>query len=318
MQTVVQDVRFGLRMLRKNPGFTVVTVLTLALGMGLVSTQFSLIDGALLRPPPYPDSDRLFHFARLRRQMNEGLMPIREFLALREQQTAFEDVAAYRAEYQNLSHPNGTPRRLRGLAVTAGFFRLLRLGPQVGRDFRAGEDEPGQPLVAVIGHGVWQEESGGDTAVIGCAVRINGEPGTVIGVMPAGFRFPENEECWTRFRLDARVLTGVGVYGVMAFAVQRRTREFGIRLALGATGREILGLLFQQKALGTCVGVAAGLGLGFALTRPLAPYLLRVSANDPIIYAGVAMVLVAVTVLAIWIPSRRAARVDPMVALRAE
>jgi ABC-type antimicrobial peptide transport system permease subunit len=120
------------------------------------------------------------------------------------------------------------------------------------------------------------------------------------------------------FALTALVLTGVGVYGVMAFAVQRRTREFGIRLALGATGREILGLLFQQNALGTSVGVAAGLGLGFALTRPLAPYLLRVSANDPIIYAGVAIVLVAITVVAIWIPSRRAARVDPNVALRCE
>jgi len=104
----------------------------------------------------------------------------------------------------------------------------------------------------------------------------------------------------------------------MAFAVRRRTREFGVRLALGATGGKILTLLFRQGAVQTGIGVTAGLALGYALSRPLAPLLPKVSADDPALYVAVALVLTVVAALAIWLPARRAARVNPMVALRTE
>lgn len=207
----MNDLKFALRQLLRNPGFTAVAVLTLGLGIGLVSAQFTLIDGVLLRPLPFPDSERLFHIGR----QNEGSdghswrpITMAEFLAHREQQTHFDEIAAFQEGTFNLSRTGGPPRRLGGTAVTANFFRLLRMAPQAGRVFQPGEDQPGQPLLAILSDAVWREEFGGEAAVVGQAVRLNGEPATVIGVMPPGFRFPNREDCWINLRLRPEAVPG--------------------------------------------------------------------------------------------------------------
>jgi len=190
-------------------------VLTLSLGIALVVTQFSLIDGLLLRPMPFADSERLFHIGRLQHNgLERGWQPVSldEFLAHRAQQTTFDELAAFHGGNFNLSHAGGPPRRLDGIATTANFFELLRTRPQLGRGFGPGEDQPGSPLLVVLGHALWQEEFGSDPTVLGRAVKVNGEPGTVIGVMPAGFMFPDREECWVNLRLDPALSEGpVGI-----------------------------------------------------------------------------------------------------------
>ena len=120
------------------------------------------------------------------------------------------------------------------------------------------------------------------------------------------------------FAVTALALAGVGIYGVMSFAVAQRTREFGVRLALGATRHDILALLFRQHALRTGAGVAVGLGLGYVLLRPLAPFLANIDTTSPGLYLALAALLAAVALLALWFPARRAARVDPAVTLRAD
>lgn len=220
----MNDLSFAVRQLRRNPGFTAVAVLTLALGIGLVSTQFSLIDGVLLRPLPFRDSDRLFHVARASDGSDGGNwrpMPIQEFLAVHEHQEAFDDLAAFHSGTFNLNHPGGAPRHLRGQAVTPNFFSLLRTPPQVGRVFRPGDDAPGQPVFVVLAHGVWQEEFGGDPSVVGRPVRINGEAGTIIGVMPSGFGFPARDDCWVSLRPRPEVTEGWGAQSVEAIGLLR-------------------------------------------------------------------------------------------------
>ncbi len=201
----MNDLRFAFRQLLKNPGFTALCVFTLGLGIGLVSIQFTLIDGVLLRPLPFPDGERLFHIGR---NSDHGNMepwrplPVREFLMQREQQSSFEALAGFRAGTFNVSQAGQPSRRLGGSAVTANFFSLLRMAPQVGRAFQPGDDRPGQPLLVVLGDAAWRDAFGGDPGVVGQSLQVNGETATVIGVMPAGFRFPNREECWVNVRLD--------------------------------------------------------------------------------------------------------------------
>jgi putative ABC transport system permease protein len=232
----MSELRHALRQLRLNPGFAAVAVLTLALGIGLVSAQFTLVDGVLLRPLPFPDSGRLVHVS----QVSGGgagwqPMSVAEFLDHRAGQEDFEGLAAFGDENLNLNHGDRPARRLRGLAVSVGFFDLLRVPPELGRHLVTGEDGPGQPLRVVLGHALWRDEFGGDPAALGRAVRINGETATIVGVMPPGFRFPGDEECWINLRLasvpgDGQTPRRVQVLGRLL--PQRSPREAAARLSV--------------------------------------------------------------------------------------
>jgi putative ABC transport system permease protein len=207
--------------LSKQPVFLLTTVLTLALGIGLVTTQYSLLDATLIKPLPFPDGERIWHVSRAGAPANGNWSSIdlQEFRVQREGQQSFEQLAGFRSETYNLSTGDGPPQRLWGSAVTAEFFELLRVPPILGRSFVQGEDQPGAPLKAVIGHAVWRDGLGGDPAVIGRTVRLNGESAEIIGVMPEGFVFPTTDTVWVNLRLPAagspldpmRMVQGLGL-----------------------------------------------------------------------------------------------------------
>jgi len=200
----LQDLRVGLRMLARRPAFSLIAASSLALGIGLVATQFSLIDGVLLRGLPIADAQRLMHVSRADPQQgNRGswqAVPYRDFLVLRERQTVFESLAGMNQFSLNLSGGGRIPSNHLGALCSANLLDVLGMQPMLGRWFTPDEDKPGRPLQIVLSHALWQEEFGSDPAVLGLALAINGEPGTVIGVMPPHFEFPVQEQLWTNLR----------------------------------------------------------------------------------------------------------------------
>jgi len=189
-----QDVRYGLRMLRKNPGFTMVAVLTLALGIGVNSAAFSLVSAVLIRPLPFKAADRLFWITEFypRSKVSYVLAPY--FVGWRQHSQVFEELAAYGSgisPFVNLVIPNGgDPERVSNAAVSANLFSLLDVRPSQGRAFLPEEDRPGAAPVAMLSHALWQRRFGANPAAIGKTVALDGRPFTVVGVLPASFRFP--------------------------------------------------------------------------------------------------------------------------------
>lgn len=182
----LRDLRYGLRQLAKAPGFAVVAILTLALGIGATSAIFSVVHGVLLRPLPYPDSDALVRVHEVVPQYGRFSVAPANFLDWRSQNPVFERTAAYNAISATLSQGDD-PERVQGAAVSWDMFDLLRVAPALGRTFRTDEDAPGTNNVIVLSHGMWQRRFGGDSGVPGRAITLSGTPVTVIGVMPAGF-----------------------------------------------------------------------------------------------------------------------------------
>jgi putative ABC transport system permease protein len=186
---VLQDVRFGLRQLRKSFGFTAVATFTLALGIGANTAIFSLVSGILLQPLPYPRSSELVSVTATD---HGGTYPKGAFAAMREQIHTM-DVAAY-AEGQefNLTHA-GEPVRLSGTSVSAELFAILGTRPEIGRVFASGEDAPGQDNSVILSHDLWEQRYGGDAAIVGRPIELEGVSRQVIGVMPANFHFPSTQ-----------------------------------------------------------------------------------------------------------------------------
>lgn len=193
-----QDVRFALRMLRKSPGFTIVAVLTLALGIGATTAIFSLVSGILLRPLPYAEPDRLVRL--LQAYPEKGLDPWRlsqaSFALFRDQNHVFSSLAAYSTGGVNLTGRD-RPERLQAAKVTADFFKVLGTPPLLGRTFLPGEDTPGRNTICVLSHGFWQRNFGNDTGVIGKSLVLDNSSVEIVGVMPAEFKFPTSDtEVW--------------------------------------------------------------------------------------------------------------------------
>jgi putative ABC transport system permease protein len=207
----LQDVRFGGRVLRKNPGFTLVAVLALALGIGANSAIFSVVYGVLLRPLPFPDADRLalvyMHFSP--QNMEHGNISIADFLDWRAQNRSFEEPALFAvagvAQLRRFDITGaGEPEQVRGSAVTAGFFPALRVNARLGRLFLPGEDAAGGEHKVVLSESLWRRRFGSRSDAIGQSITLNGAPYTIIGVLPASFQFarmPDNE-VWTNLLLN--------------------------------------------------------------------------------------------------------------------
>jgi predicted permease len=190
-----QDLSYGVRMLSKNPGFTVVAVLALALGIGANSAIFSVVNTVLLRPLPYQDPDRL---VMVWEDDTKGGYPrdtpaVANYIDWRDQSQAFEGMAAIAEQNFNLTG-TGEPERIEGRLVSANLFSLLGVEPQAGRAFLPEEDQPGRDRVVVLSHGLWQRRFGSDGKIIGRTLTLNGESYTVVGVMPPGFQFPTRED----------------------------------------------------------------------------------------------------------------------------
>jgi predicted permease len=188
MQTLWQDLRYGARMLMKKPGFTLIAVATLALGIGATTAIFSVVNAVLLRPLPYPDADRLLTIGQ---QYKSGPMGAGEpkFMFWREQSQSFEAMAAYSnfgGAGGNLSGGNEA-EYVNGLRVSVDFFRVLGVSPALGRGFTEEEDKPGAERVAILSDGLWQRRFGGDRGLIGKTVLVNGKPVMIVGVTPPQF-----------------------------------------------------------------------------------------------------------------------------------
>jgi putative ABC transport system permease protein len=197
MNTLWQDVRYGLRTLLRRPGFAAVAILTLALGIGANTAIFSVVNAVLLRPLPYKDAERLVAVYETTGGNHE-----RDFISYpnlqdyREQSKSFEDFATFVPQSVNLTGM-AEPDRVRGGFVNSGFFRIFGLQPALGRVFQAPEDEPGSARVAVVNYAAWQKRFGGDPKLLGRTLTLNGEPYTVVGIMPESFRFEQDEvEVW--------------------------------------------------------------------------------------------------------------------------
>jgi putative ABC transport system permease protein len=200
MVTLLKDVRYGVRMLLRNPGFTVVAVIALALGIGANAAIFSVVNGVLLRPLPYPEPERLMMILETKLpQFPEFSVAPGNFLDWKKQNTVFERLVAFKGTSLNLIGA-GDPERLRSLKVTEGFFAMLGAQPQMGRDFLLEEDQPGRNNVVIMSHGLWQRRFGGDPKILNQAITLSGQTYTVIGVMPSTFRFGgggQELELWT-------------------------------------------------------------------------------------------------------------------------
>jgi len=197
MSTLLQDIRYGLRMLAKNPGFTAVAVLTLALGIGANTAVFSVLYGVLLRPLPYPEPQRLVGLAeRYRGQSGQMNVTYREFRWLQDNGKVFENLAAWTSVGLNL-FTVGQAERVEALRVSSNYFRTFGVAPEIGREFLPEEDQPGGARVAMLSHGLWVRRFGGDHGVVGRTVTLDGEPYTIVGVMPASFLSIEPVDVWS-------------------------------------------------------------------------------------------------------------------------
>jgi predicted permease len=192
-ERVVWDVRFGLRSLRRSPAFTAAAVLTLALGIGASAAIYAVVNAVLLRPLPIPDPEdfRYVGWAWSERDFVSALTDF-QYEFVRTHHRGFESVAAFRTQELHLGDDDRA-QPIRGLRVTGGFFRTLGLSPRLGREFDADEFETEAPVV-ILSDEVWRARLGGDSAIMGRAVRFDGEPRTVVGILPREFRFPPAPE----------------------------------------------------------------------------------------------------------------------------
>lgn len=213
----LSDARYAIQQLVKNPGFTLVALLTLAPSIGATSAIFSVIDGVLLRPLPYHEPERLVRVYETVPQYGRFSAAPANFLDWRRQSTAFERIAAFSAGSGTLTD-GATAERVSSAEVSFDLFELLGSAPALGRGFTPEEDAPGGNGVIVLSHGAWQRRYGGDPSVLGRTLTLDGMPVTVIGVMPSGFYFPTREtEYWTPLALDpADAPRGAHYLGVIA------------------------------------------------------------------------------------------------------
>ena len=198
MNTLIQDIRYGLRLLLKNKGFTAVAILALALGVGANTAIFSLVNGILLRPLPFPNAEQIVYFEG--RNPSQGItdsnISYPDFLDWSQQGDLLAAASAFYTGNSNLAADGAEPERVPRAGVTSGFFSVLGVQPALGRAFVPEDDKPDGVTVAILSHGLWKRRFGSDPGIIGKQVQISARPITVLGVMPQGFEFPEQTQIW--------------------------------------------------------------------------------------------------------------------------
>jgi predicted permease len=200
-ESFLQDLRIGVRVLVKERAFCALAIVVLALGISAVTTQFSVVNGIMLRGFSFPNAERLVNVdftdptSATFFGVNQRMLSM-DFRELLPEQKSFDLLAAYLNGSTVNVTVNGGPRRYTGAYVTEHFLRILGMAPALGRDLTAADNVEGAPKVALISHGIWQRDFGGVANIVGTAVRINGAPATIIGVMPRGFNFPTTEDLW--------------------------------------------------------------------------------------------------------------------------
>jgi putative ABC transport system permease protein len=203
MQTLWQDLHYGARVLLKNPGFTAIAIITLALGIGANAAIFSVVNAVLLQPLPYLEPERLvLLWGNFRRDNSTAHINPLDFLDYREQNRTFEQLAAFAPDINDVALTgSGEPERLWGDAVAANFFDLLGVKPALGRTFVPEEEETDRNPEVILSYGLWQRRFGGDPSIIGRAITLDGYSYIMIGVMPAGFKPPRASDLWVPCRV---------------------------------------------------------------------------------------------------------------------
>ncbi len=237
MRTLWQDLRYGARALLKKPGFALMAVITLALGIGANTAIFTVVNAALLRGLPYREPDRLVHLWELTPQKEfprrEASYP--DFLDWRQSQS-FEAMAAYTGGGFTMTG-RGAPERIQGARGSADFFKALGVEPIIGRAFQPGEDTPGAANVVLLSYGLWQRRFGGDSAIVGQSLTLNDTPYTVIGVLPPNFQFAPRggAEMWAPYtpsetQLSRRYMHGTNVIGRLkpGVSIEQGTAEMRV------------------------------------------------------------------------------------------
>jgi putative ABC transport system permease protein len=220
MGVLIQDLKYSVRMLAKNPGFTVVAVLTLALGIGANTAIFSVVNAILLRPLPYKDPGQLVQVWETNPQRGFPEFPASppNFFDWRDQNHSFSQIAAIQYDDYNLTGA-GAPMHVFGIDVSPNIFALLGAKPELGRVFTETEDNPNNPRVAIIGHSLWQTPFGSDPNIIGRSIVLDAKSYTVVGVMPASFRYPETDtQIWTPLILPEDSKTARGAHWLSVVA----------------------------------------------------------------------------------------------------
>jgi len=218
METLILDIKFGARQMLRNPGFTIVAVLTLALGIGAVTAVFTVINSVLLRPLAFPQPDRIFQLEKITATDFSYPVSIPLFQQWKTHNRVFDHIAAYSLVPVgfNLAE-KGIPERIPGLRVSTDFFRVLGVTPQLGRNFAIDDDQVGSPHVVIVGDSLWHHRYNNDPSIIGKSITLNGQSYTVIGILPPRFQFLATGstssaiEIWTPLQLPATSRDSSGI-----------------------------------------------------------------------------------------------------------
>jgi putative ABC transport system permease protein len=216
MESLLQDLRYGIRVLRKSPGFTLIAVLALALGIGANSAIFSVVNGVLLQPLPFDDPSRLVWVFDTQPQLATAPASLPDVLDWKEQNHSFEYLAAFTGGGGFLDQ-NDEAEVISGAMADADLFPLLRVSALFGRTFTAEENKPGANRVVILSYKLWQRRFNSDSGIVGQTITLSGRATTVIGVMPAGFDFPNHSEIWRPLEMD-RTKTDRGPHFLNAIA----------------------------------------------------------------------------------------------------
>ena len=217
MDTLIQDVRYGLRGLRRSPGFAIVAVLTLALGIGANTAIFSIIYAVLLRPLPYQQPGQLVRLYETEAAPGNYPFTGPDFLDWKTQNHTFQDMTLMSWPHSMNLSGRGEPELLIGTPTEANFFSLLGARPMLGRTWAPGEDEPGHDHEIILSYGLWRTHFGADSKILNSDIELNGEKYSVVGVMPAGFHFPAEAQLWMPLDMDSKNLGRRGSHSFMAF-----------------------------------------------------------------------------------------------------
>ncbi|MFN2455437.1 MAG: ABC transporter permease [Pyrinomonadaceae bacterium] len=224
MQTLWQDIRYGARMLLKHKGFTLIAIIALALGIGANTAVFSVLHTVLLRPLPFREADTLISLQAVNQSIGvrQGFLSQADVLDIRRQSQSFEQIASWVTAPLNLSG-TGRPERLEGMTVSTNFFQTLGVQPLLGRGFSS-EDASVNSNSVIIGYGLWRRQFGGDPNLIGRKISLGGDADVsiVVGIMPAGFDFPQRAEVWMPYEIDPANTSRGGYRNERAFARLKR------------------------------------------------------------------------------------------------
>jgi putative ABC transport system permease protein len=294
MTTLWNDLRYGLRMLAKNPGFTVVAVLITAIGIAAVTVMFSVLRGVVLRPLPFRQPERLVWAQAVTNQGTPNSVSAMDYFDYREQCDTFESLAA-RCVWQpgRIVTGRAEAERVASCKVSANFFRTLGSRPWLGRPFSVEEETAGGPNVVVVSRGFWNRKLEAPPDLAGAQLTIDGAVYDVVGVMPEDFDYPQGVEMWFPMQRGGGEESGRGNNNFFMIG----------RLADGVD---------RVRAQGQMAAVA------LAATRWIATQLYGVGPTDALTLAAACLVLAGTAVLASILPAVRAAAIDPMQALRCE